>query len=136
MDEFSGNAFAAILDNTTWNFPTVAVDATAPVLTLQSPADEATNLPTTTSIVATFDESVLPDTGNITIVDVSSGTDTRVISVTDASQVSFAGSVMTVTPSSPLQLGKNYAVQIAATAVKNFNNLNYAGIADTTSRIA
>ena len=50
-----------------------------------------------------------------------------VIVVTDATQVSVSGAVLTINPTADLLEGKNYAVQIAAGAIESF-----AGILDDT----
>ena len=74
----------------------MAQDLTAPVLTVLSPLDDATGVVPIASLVATFDEDVVADTGNLTIGDLTDNTDTRTIAVTDGTQVAFAGTTMTI----------------------------------------
>jgi len=59
------------------------------------------------------------------------GTQTN-IPVTDTAQVSISGAVLTINPTANLTSGKNYAVQIAATAIKDPANNAFAGITNDT----
>jgi hypothetical protein len=52
------------------------------------------------------------------------------IAVTDGSQVSVSGSVLTINPAADLLLGKDYAVRIDATAINDLVGNSYAGISD------
>ncbi len=122
------NVFAGIANDTTWNFTTAAQDLTAPTITLRSPLDHATNVSLTSNIIATFDDNIVAGNGDITLKDLDDGSSTQVIAVTDAAQVTINGKVLTIDPNIPLAAGKNYAVQIAAGAVKNFSDIDFAGI--------
>jgi arylsulfatase A-like enzyme len=118
-----------------WTFSTAAQDLTAPAITLKSPLDNASGVSRAANIVATFDDDILTGSGNITLKDLDDGSTTRVIPVSDESQVSISGKVLTIDPTVSLAAGKNYAVQIAAGAVNNFSDVGFAGIAandDTT----
>lgn len=68
----------------------------------------------------------------ITLKNLTGGTDT-VIAVNDSSQVSVSGSTLTITPAASLAPEANYAIQIGSTAIRNYSDLNFAGIADTTT---
>lgn len=125
------NAFAGITNDTTWTFSTAAQDPTAPTITLKSPLDNATNVSRATNIVATFDEAIVAGSGNITLKDLDNGTTTQVIPVTDTARVTISGSLLTIAPSVSLAAGKNYAVQIASGAVRNFSDVAFAGIPGT-----
>ena len=122
------NAFVGITNDTTWTFSTVAQDLTIPTITLKSPLDNATNVSRATNIVATFDDAIIAGSGNITLKDLDDGTTTQVIPVTDTARVTISGNLLTIDPSVSLTAGKNYAVQIAAGAVKNFSDFDFAGI--------
>lgn len=122
------NAFAGITDDVTWAFATAAQDLTAPLITLKSPLDNATGVSRATNIVATFDDDILAGTGNITLKDLDDGSTTQVIPASDTAQVTISGKVLTIDPATSLAAGRNYAVQIAAGAVKNFSDLGFAGI--------
>ena len=68
----------------------------------------------------------------ITLKDLTNTTDT-IIPIDDSSQISVNGSTLTIHPAATLAPLSNYAVQIGSTAIRNYNELNFAGIADTTS---
>jgi uncharacterized sulfatase len=122
------NAFAGIPNDTTWIFSTSAQDLTSPLVTLKSPLDNTNNVSRASSIVATFDEAIVTGSGNITLKDLDDGSTTQVIPVSDAARVTISGNLLTIAPSVPLTAGKNYAVQIAAGAVKNFSDVDFPGI--------
>jgi uncharacterized sulfatase len=122
------NAFAGITDDVTWTFSTASQDLTAPVITLKSPLDNTTGVSRAAHIVATFDDGILAGTGNITLKDLDDGSATQVIPVSDNTQVTISGNTLIIDPADSLTAGKNYAVQIAAGAVKNFSDVAFAGI--------
>lgn len=114
-----------------WTFSTAALDLTAPLITLKSPLDNATDVSRATDIVATFDDNIIAGTGDITLKDLVDGSTTQVIPVSDPSQVTINGKVLTIDPAVSLAAGRNYAVQIAAGAVRNLNDVGFAGIPGT-----
>lgn len=127
LKDAAGNLVAAITDK-------VAVaDVTAPTLTIASPADNSTTATAAGNIVLTFSEAVVLGTGNITIVNAADATDTRTISIADATQVSLSGTVLTINPAADLKVGGAYYVNVPATAVLDAAGNAYAGIADATT---
>ncbi len=114
-----------------WTFTTAPQEFTAPAITLKSPVDETSSVNASGNLMATFDQNIIAGSGDIVIVDLENGSTTKTIAVTDAAQVSITGNVLTINPSGSLAPGKNYAVQIAAGAVRNFSELPFAGIANT-----
>lgn len=122
------NAFAGITDDSTWTFSTAAQDPTAPVISQKSPLDDMGSASRSANIVATFDDAIVAGSGNITLKDLDDGSTTQIIPITDTAQASISGNILTIDPSAPLAAGKNYAVQIAAGAVRNFSDLDFAGI--------
>jgi len=129
VKDASGNFFAGIADDTTWNF---ATDATPPTVFTLSPADNATDVSPIGNLVVTFSEAVAIGTGNITLKNLTDSTQST-IAVTDGSQVSVAGSVLTINPTADLAIGKDYAIQIDPTAIKDSSGNFFAGIADDTT---
>ncbi len=101
-----------------------AQDAAAPTLSQTAPLDDATGVAIGSDIVLTFNEPVQAGSGSIVI---SSGTDTRTIAVTD-SQVTIAGSTVTINPTNDLQPGAAYSVQMASGVLKDMANNAFAGI--------
>jgi len=132
IKDLSGNSFAGIADDTTWNFTTISSDTTPPTVSILSPLDNATGVLIGSNLVVTFSEPIASGTGNITLNNL---TDTiqSTIAITDGSQVSVSGSVLTINPSADLTLGKDYAIQIDATAVKDIAGNFFLGIADNTT---
>ncbi|MBI2770716.1 MAG: Ig-like domain-containing protein [Burkholderiales bacterium] len=111
---------------------TVTTDTTAPTLAAMTPADNATAVAASSNIVLTFSETVQAGSGSIFIYN-SSGTVARTISVTDASQVSFAGNTVTINPSADLALSSGYYVNMAAGVIRDLAGNGYSGIAGSTA---
>ena len=107
-------------------------NAISPTLGTLSPADSATEVALSSNLTATFSESIARGTGNITLKNLTDGTQS-VIAVTDTMQVSFSGAILTINPATDFLAGKTYAISIAAGAVKDLSNTSFAGIADDTT---
>jgi methionine-rich copper-binding protein CopC len=103
----------------------------APVISTYSPADDATGVAPDADLEATFSEPIAKGTGNITIKNLTDGTTTN-IAVTDA-QVTVSGATLTINPTADLLAGKNYAIQIAATAIDDLAGNSFAGITNDTA---
>ena len=127
------NPFAGISDTTTWSFTTASPDTTAPTLLSLNPANGAQDVLPSTDLEATFSEPITIGTGKITLVDTTNGTDTRVIDVTDGTQISINDDTLIINPTIDLGDETLYAVQIDATAIDDLVGNSYAGISDTTS---
>ncbi len=127
----SGDAvalYSGINDDTTWTFATAEENLNPPVITTRSPAHQAKDILTTTGIVATFDQPLILGSGDIVIKDLKNDSTTQTIAVTDASQVTLADNVLTVQPAQGLATGTQYAVLIPSTAVRNYSDVDFAGI--------
>jgi autotransporter-associated beta strand protein len=96
-----------------------------------NPADNATGVVGGANLVATFSENIVKGTGNITVKNLTDATQTT-IAVTDA-QVTVSGATLTINPTANLLGGKNYAVQIAATAIDDTVGNSFAGITNDTT---
>lgn len=106
---------------------TQLLDATGPVLTAATPADDATAVAAGSNIVLTFDEAVAAGTGNIVI---SNGAgDTRTIAIGDASQVTISGNTVTINPTADLAAGAAYDVTLASGVITDVAGNAFAGIA-------
>jgi methionine-rich copper-binding protein CopC len=108
-------------------------DITPPTLTSSNPADDATDFPANANLTLTFDEAVKLGTGTITLVNTSDATDTRVINVQDATQVSVSGNTVTINPTADLKVNASYAVNISPTAILDSAGNAFAGISDNTT---
>ena len=127
LQDAVGNKVAAITDKV------ALTDVTAPTLISSNPADDATAFVATGNLVLTFSEAVVLGTGNITIVNAADATDTRTIAVTDSSQVTVAGAVVTINPTADLKAGVAYYVNVPAAAVLDAAGNTYAGITGSTT---
>ncbi|MCG2585493.1 Ig-like domain-containing protein [Massilia sp. TS11] len=131
--DMSNNAFAGISDSTTLNFSTGAIDNTPPTLTATSPAANATEVTATATLNFTFSEPVKAGTGYISINNYAG--DSRSFLITDSTQVSFSGNVLSVHPSTPLANNSTYAVTIDGVSVYDNSNNPFAGTGVSTGLV-
>jgi autotransporter-associated beta strand protein len=130
LKDVTGNSLvttSAILDNTTITV-TPPPDFVPPTLVSVNPTNGSSNVVISSNLIATFSETIVKGTGNITLKNLSDATDT-VISVA-SSEVTTSGSVLTINPTGNLISGKNYAIWIDATAVKDVADNTFAGISN------
>ena len=107
-------------------------DTMAPIITGLNPLDNATGLAADTNLVLTFNEALALGTGNLTLKNLTDGTQSS-IAITDSSQVSINGTFLTINPTANLAGGKAFAVRIDSTALKDLSSNSFAGIADDTT---
>ena len=110
----------------------LTVDNTAPVLTSSTPQDNVGNVAAGANLTLTFSEDVLAGSGHITLINDSNGSLSKVIDITDSSQVSISGNTVTVNPTTDLAAGANYHVQIDSGALHDTAGNDYAGISTST----
>ncbi|MGD9419931.1 MAG: Ig-like domain-containing protein [Verrucomicrobiota bacterium JB025] len=107
-----------------------------PTLVSTDPANGATGVVATNSLVATFDEAIaLGTTGDVTITNLTTSS-TTVISLPgpDADgTLTVSGSALTIDPAAGLDAGDQYAIQISSTVVEDLDGNTYDGISDTTT---
>ena len=115
----------------TWAFTTDAPDFDAPKIETLNPASGGIDIPLVSDLEATFDERIAIGSGDIVLKNLTDGTEIA-IPVGDA-QISISGGVMTIDPTDDLELGKNYAVQIAPTAIDDLAGNSFVGISDNTT---
>ena len=99
-----------------------------PVLTGTNPADDATNVPASANLVASFDKVVQAGTGSISLKRTSDNVEIESFDVSSSSQLSFSGSQLTIDPAANLTAGVEYYVLIPASAVKDASDNFFAGI--------
>jgi uncharacterized protein YjiK len=128
IKDTKGNAAPAVSGNAIGFTTTGVVDTVAPTLASTSPLDNATGI-TSSRVVLTFSENVVAGSGNIVI---SSAADTRTISVTDATQVTFSGNTANINPSADLKKGVSYNVTIATGVIKDAAGNSFGGISVAT----
>lgn len=105
-------------------------DSTPPTLSSSNIADEATGVATFADLVLTFNEAIAKGSGNITFKGLDGAA--HVVVDVSAAAVTLSGNQATVNPTDLLAAGKQYAVQIDATAFTDVAGNAYAGIANDT----
>ena len=125
IDDTSGNSFAGIASGA-WLFMTGVPDLTAPLVSNLSPADDLDDVSLASDLVVTFNEDIAVGSGNITIKNLDTLSETA-IPVGDA-QISISGSILTINPSSNLDPNTDYAVQIPNTAITDLSGNPFLGI--------
>jgi lysophospholipase L1-like esterase len=131
ITDAAGNAFAGINDDTTWNFGTGELDLTSPTIVTFHPATNAEAVPVDTSLVVTFNETIVKGTGTITIKNLDAATETTL--AVNSAAVSVLGKVLTIQPGTRFAGNANHSIQIAAGAVKDAAGNGFEGIADDTT---
>ncbi len=109
-----------------------AADTTAPTLSSALPLDNAASVSVGANLTLTFSEAVKAGSGNIVVSNAGNAADTRTIAVTDTTQVSFSGGVLTINPTANLLPGAAYAVTLASGVIQDTAGNAYAGISDST----
>ncbi|NBQ69065.1 MAG: hypothetical protein EBU46_09630, partial [Nitrosomonadaceae bacterium] len=155
ITDLAGNAYAGISDATALNFTTIPSN---PRLSASDPQDEATDFLVDSNITLNFNEPVKAVSGYIHIVDdtpinnlntnlnvgnsnkSNNSSDTRTISLTDTSQVTFArdknGSLtgqVFINPTTDLIANTSYHIEIDDGAITDLAGNPYAGISDLTT---
>ncbi|BCX46742.1 hypothetical protein HAHE_06500 [Haloferula helveola] len=123
----SGLPFAGIPDQTTWNF---VIEAVPPTLVTLNPVDDSLDVNPAANLVVTFDEPMAAGSGNIEVKNLTDAVTTNV-DVT-GSEVSIAGTVVTINPAALLTPGKSYAVQIPAGVLTDVSGNAFGGILNDT----
>ncbi|MEI6646173.1 MAG: Ig-like domain-containing protein [bacterium] len=125
-----GDGTLTTMASTVDNFGT---DTTPPTVSTLSPADNATGVALGSNLVVTFSEAIAIGTGNITITNLTDATQTAIAITSGSPQVTVSGSQLTINPTTDLVAGRDYAILIAATAVKDIAGNLFAGISDETT---
>ncbi|KQV88543.1 hypothetical protein ASD15_25990 [Massilia sp. Root351] len=128
--------------------PIATPTAATPVLTSATPADNTGSVHAGANIVLNFSAAMRAGSGYITISDGATqtymgrdgllhtrlvgATDTRTISIADASQVTINGNQVTINPSADLKAGLSYSVQMGSGVLLGETGQAYAGLADAS----
>ena len=130
IDSAAFNGFDGISSKTALNFKTV--DNNNPSLTSSSPSDDASNVTVSSNIVLTFNEAVDVESGNIHIINTSTGIPIA-IDVTGTLLSGSGTTEITINPSSDLEHDTSYHVIIDSSAFDDAAGNSYAGILSTTA---
>ena len=104
----------------------------APIISALLPANNATAITVDTNLKVTFNQNIVKGTGAIEIYNKADDALVETILV-GAANVLINDKEVTINPVSNLEKSKSYYVQIATTAFKNKDDVNFAGITDKTT---
>ncbi len=128
----ASNAYAGISNTTSWNFTTR--DINPPTVSSFSPADGASGVSPTANLVIVFSETVTAVAAKNIIIKKSSDDSTiETIVANNTGLVTVSGATVTINPAATLSSAVGYYVQVDSGAFKDAANLNYAGIANSTT---
>jgi hypothetical protein len=97
----------------------LGTDVTPPALVTKNPADDATDVVVSSDLVATFSESIVAGTGNISIRKSSDNSVVETIDVSTPGAVSAIGGVFAITRTVTLDPGTAYYVNVTAGAIQD-----------------
>lgn len=127
----SGAFYAGISDTTSWNFTTG--DFTAPAVSTLSPADNATDVSTTTNLVLTFDQVTRAGTGTLAIKRSSDDSVIETITLSGALLSGNGTTELTLNPSTTLAAGTSYYVTWTANAWKDTAGNHATAVTSSTT---
>ncbi|MGL6283613.1 MAG: Ig-like domain-containing protein, partial [Microcoleaceae cyanobacterium] len=125
IKDLSSNNFAGMIGDSTWNFQTA--DTVAPTVVDMSPVDNATAIAPNANLVINFSEPVRKGTGNILIKKLADNTILETINVT-GTKVTINENQLTINPTNNLSSHTGYYIEIANTAIKDFDGNSFAGM--------
>lgn len=129
----AGNSFAGIAGITAWRFVTTSgPDTAAPLVTVYSPADNATDVPTTAVLSLTFNENVLAGDANIDIVNAADDMIVTTVKAGNQALVTITNATVSINTGGLLKQGGSYYVLIHPGAFTDESGNSFAGIADKT----
>jgi Bacterial Ig-like domain/Lamin Tail Domain len=118
--DLANNNFAGISAATAWNFTTALSDGIPPIVTALSPADNSTNALPTDDLTISYNESILPGSGNALLKKSSDNSLVESLAI-NGPRVSLSGMTVTLDPTAPLQYGTGYYVELPSGAVTDLS---------------
>jgi len=101
----------------------------APVIVATAPADNASDVPVSSNLVATFSEPVFAGTGTITLRRSADNSTVESFDVASSTRLSFSGAFLTIDPTQDLDPSTGYYVTMDASAVVNGSGIPFPGLA-------
>ena len=111
----------------------ISIDTAAPLLSAQTPADDATNVAFSQNLVMDFNETVYVLSGNVIIYNSSDDTVVETIPVGDAKLTGGGTSTITINPDTTLFGGSGYYVLVDADTFDDIATNGYSGIGSSTA---
>lgn len=108
-----------------------AADTTPPALQARNPADDASNVPVTTTLTLQFDEAIQAGSGNISLHLASDNSIVESFAVATSAAVQFSGNTLTVTPTAALSTSTGYYVLLPNTAITDQAGNAFAGFSNS-----
>ena len=105
----------------------VELDVTPPIIIASAPAISAIGVNWAQNIAVEFSELVQPGSGTITIRNTGTGVIHEAFNVSTSSNVTIAGSTLTINPSADLIPGTQYRVEFSADSVRDYAANPYGG---------
>ncbi|WP_416866186.1 MAG: Ig-like domain-containing protein [Imperialibacter sp.] len=127
ITDAAGNPFAGIVSNGIWQFNTVSAgDVTPPAISSLSPADNATGVAVSSTLVVTFSENVVANSGIISIRQVADNSLHSSYNVNGG--VTITDNTLTLVPSFDLDANTEYYIDLGAGIVKDAAGNLFAGL--------
>ncbi|MEM7297460.1 MAG: Ig-like domain-containing protein, partial [Bacteroidota bacterium] len=133
IEDLSGNNYAGIGDNSTWNFTTeVEPDVTPPSIVTLSPADDEVDVSIQSNLVMTFDEPVFQGlgSGNSIVIREADATLVEHFQVTDGRVTGLGTSTLTFNPNTDFDSETSYYVTIPNQMVEDAAGNGISGWTD------
>lgn len=118
-------------DGTIYAVGEQAAGPSLPGLTIFKPTTGANSVGMGSNLYLTFDQAVKAGAGNIVLT--NGADDTRTISVSDASQVTFSGNVLKIHPKFYMVAGTTYHVTYPVGAIKTATGNDVAAVSDAST---
>jgi len=123
---------------------TYTIDNTDPTFNAagSNPADDATSVASSTTFQLAFSEDIVKGTGDITLRNVTDGSDAQIFDISAAGAgtspangaTSISGSTLYINPTDAnLVGGKEYAIHIPSTAINDSSGNSFAGFTNDTT---
>lgn len=129
---FSSTLQQVLIDDVTLDTGIVLPDADPPAVAGTLPVDDDPAVFIDQNPVITFDRSIIPGSGIITLHKTSDDSTVASFDVSDPLDVDFNGPDLTLVLPSDLDISTEYYVLIPSTAVESVTGVAFGGISDTT----
>ncbi|PAU80450.1 hypothetical protein CK501_08365 [Halovibrio salipaludis] len=111
----------------------ITIDATAPTVSSLTPANDATDIALGSNLEMVFSEDVIAQSGDITILRSADDSVFEEFPVTDGNVSGSGTDTITITPSSDLEIGTGYYVNLDNGALADAVGNAYSGINNSTA---
>lgn len=132
IQDAAGNFFAGIADTTSWAFTMSNVETVAPTISTFAPTHNASSVAVGSTVTLTFSETVRAGLGLFKFVNTTTGQVERAVWADD-SQVTLAGSTVTIDLERDLPASSTYALLVDSGAVIDRQGNTFAGITNTAT---